>query len=150
MEEYGIINNVWKHDMRSNQVSYYVYDEELKNDPDSYYAGKLKLFYKRDSIQKISEPSLHTEQKALLKSILSILTLHKTNYKIIISPLYDQIKMNQADLDYLKMLFGAENVFDFSGINPITSDYHNYYETSHYRPFICDSILGIIYSGPGR
>jgi len=145
MEEYGIINNVWKHDMISNQVSYYVYDEQLKNDPNSYYADKLKLFYKRDTVQKFSKPVIYTAQKALLENIVSILKSHKTNYKIIVSPLYDQIKLNQTDLDYLKMLFGADHVFDFSGINSITNDYHNYYETSHYRPFICDSILSVIY-----
>ena len=145
MEQYGIINNVWKHDMKTNQVSYYVYDEQIKNDPNSYYTDKLKLFYKRDTIQKISKPSIYTEQKKLLTSIMSILKSHKTNYKVIISPLYDQLKMNQADLDYLKALFGDDNVFDFSGINSITNDYHNYYETSHYRPFICDSLLGVVY-----
>ena len=141
-----ITNNVWKHDMKSNQLSYYIYDKEIKNNPKSYYSDKHELFDKRDTIQKFSEPSINRDQEVLLKSIYSILESHKTNYKIIINPLYDQIKINPKDLIYLRNLFGIENVFDFSGINSITNDYHNYYETSHYRPRVCDSILNIIYS----
>lgn len=145
MESYGVGNNVWKHDTKSNQLTYYVYDQEIKNNPDSYYADKISYFYQRDTLQKFSGPSIYEEQEILLKSIQSILKSHKTNYKIIISPLYDQIKINTKDLNYLKQLFGTENVFDFSGINSFTNDYHNYYEAIHYRPFICDNILNIIY-----
>jgi hypothetical protein len=105
----------------------------------------LKLFYKRDSIQKFSNQSIYDEQEILLKNIQSIFKKNKTDYKIIINPLYDQLKINPKDLKYIRDLFGAENVFDFSGINSITNDYHNYYETSHYRPFVCDSILNVIY-----
>ncbi|MCX6296671.1 MAG: hypothetical protein NTX97_11510, partial [Bacteroidetes bacterium] len=76
----------------------------------------------------------------------SILKSHNTQYKIVISPLYNQEKLDPGDLNYLVNLFGGENVFDFSGINFITNDFHNYYETSHYRPFVCDYILNIIYS----
>jgi len=145
MKIFGINNNVWKHDMISNQLYYYIYDEQIKNNPNSYYSDKLKLFYKRDSIQKYSNQSIYDEQEILLKNIQSIFKKNKTDYKIIINPLYDQLKINPKDLKYIRDLFGAENVFDFSGINSITNDYHNYYETSHYRPFVCDSILNVIY-----
>lgn len=145
MKKFGIMDNVWKHDMISNQLEYYAYDQQIKNNPVSYYADKLKLFYKRDTIQTFSKPAIYKPQKELLMSIQSILKKHKTNYKIIISPLYNQIKLNPKDLDYLKSLFGTENVFDFSGINSFTNDYRNYYEASHYRPPVCDSILNIVY-----
>ena len=71
--------------------------------------------------------------------------MNKTNYRIIISPLYNQIKLNNQDLDYLKQLFGKDNVFDFSGINKFTKDYNNYYESSHYRPHIAREIMQLIY-----
>lgn len=145
MKEFGVINNVWKHDLISNQLYYYIYDEQIKNNPNSYYSDKLNLFYKRDSIQKFSNPSIYNEQEILLKKIQSIFKKNKTNYKIIINPLYDQLRLNPKDLKYLRDLFGVENVYDFSGINSITNDYRNYYETSHYRPIVCDSILNIIY-----
>lgn len=143
--EFGITENIWKHDMKSNQLSFYRFDQELAVNPDSYYSDKLSFFFQRDTIQKFSDPSIFNEQLVLLKNIKSIFASNGTNYKIIISPLYDQMRLNQKDVFILNELFGAENVFDFSGINSLTKDYHNYYEPSHFRPFICDSILNIIY-----
>ena len=145
MGTYGIIGNVWRHDVKTNQLTYFIYDNEIKNNPELYYADKKALLKKRGVVQRISAPSIFSEQDVLLKSIYSVLKSHDSNYKIIISPLYDQIKINPADFNYLTSLFGPENVYDFSGINSITNDYHNYYETSHYRPIVCDSILGIVY-----
>jgi len=145
MVKYGIIDNIWEHDSKTNQLKLYLSDHQLKTNPDLYYADKINIFQKRDTCMTYSEPTIQNEQEKLLKNIYTILKIHKTNYKIIISPLYDQKKINQKDLNYLKNLFGSENVFDFSGRNKITADYHNYYETSHYRPVVCDSILKIIY-----
>jgi hypothetical protein len=81
----------------------------------------------------------------MLLEIADIFKKNKTNYKLVINPLYDQVKLNQQDLDILIKLFGKENVHDFSGINFITNDYHNYYENPHYRPHIADYIMGEIY-----
>jgi len=145
MDKYGIRDNVFKQDVVSNQIKYFVYDEQLSSNPDLYYANRMSQFYKRDTIQIYSEPVIKKEQEEILESIRSILVFHNTKYKIIISPLYDQFKLNHKDLNYLINLFGSENVFDFSGINSFTNDYHNYYENSHYRPLVCDSIINIIY-----
>ena len=41
--------------------------------------------------------------------------------------------------------YGAENVYDFSGINEFTKDYHNYYESGHYRPSLGNKLLERIY-----
>ena len=41
--------------------------------------------------------------------------------------------------------FGKENVYDFSGINEFTEDYHNYYEAGHYRPLLGNKLLERIY-----
>ena len=41
--------------------------------------------------------------------------------------------------------YGAENVYDFSGINEFTEDYHNYYEAGHYRPLLGNKLLERIY-----
>jgi hypothetical protein len=81
----------------------------------------------------------------MLQSISKIFRKHNTNFKIIISPLYDQVKIAPRDLNMLNKIFKRENVFDFSGINQYTSDFHNYYETSHYRPIIAEKILEKIY-----
>lgn len=146
MNAYGITNKVWTHDTKTNQLTYYVYDQQINKDPQSYYSDKMSIFYDRDTIQKFSEPVIFNEQAVLLKSISEILKSHKTKYRIIISPMYNQIKLNPQDLNYLKDLFGAEKIFDFSGINKFTADFRNYYEDAHYRPCICDSIMKTVYS----
>lgn len=145
MSKYGIMDNIWKHESKTNQLKLYLYDHQIKSNPYLYYADKKNTFPKRDTHLTYSEPVIKNEQVKLLKNIYATLKIHKTDFKIVISPLYDQKKINKKDLNYLKNLFGSENIFDFSGINKITADYHNYYETSHYRPVVCDSILKIIY-----
>ena len=83
----------------------------------------------------------------LLENIHSIFKKHNSDVRIVISPLYNQKKLNEKDLAYLKNLFGTERVFDFSGINKITNDYNNYYEASHYRPHVSRELMEIIYKG---
>ena len=80
-----------------------------------------------------------------LKEIKHIFDNHNTSYRIVISPLFNQIKFNEVDLACLKEIFGEEYVYDFSGVNTYTEDYHNYYESSHYRPHVSRDIMNIIY-----
>lgn len=111
-----------------------------------YTPERLSVFYDRDTTtQNFSQKCIKENQKLLLENIYSITQKHNSQLKIIISPLYDQIKINKSDLKYLKTLFGEENVFDFSGINRFTKDYKNYYESSHYRPHVAKEIMEIIY-----
>lgn len=85
------------------------------------------------------------EQIDALKEIKEILSRHNTNYKIVFSPLYSQKSINPDDLMTLKSIFGDDNVFNFSGVNEITSDYHHYYEASHYHSVIASEIMDSIY-----
>jgi hypothetical protein len=80
----------------------------------------------------------------MLKEIKEILVKHHTRYKIILSPIYDEMKFSQEDLRVLKAIFG-DHVYDFTGENAITRSKYNWYETKHFRTFIGDSILNQIY-----
>ncbi len=106
---------------------------EIENGANSQPHGKTE-------IAVIEEPQIQ-----LLNKCKEILEKHKTNYKVIISPLYEKIPLNHADLNILQQILGHENIFDFSGINKYTSDYHNYYEWSHYRPCVAEQIMEDIY-----
>jgi len=112
-----------------------------------YTPGRLSKFYSRDTIVKYSPIAIKENQMLILYGIYEIFKKHKTNYKIIISPLYDQVKINQFDLQFLKNLFGENNVYDYSGINKYTKDYKNYYEPAHYRPHVAREILNEVYGG---
>jgi hypothetical protein len=131
----------------TNEITFAGYDSIIKNSPLLYYTrNRVKIFYLRPTIQQISEPAILSNQVSMLNQIKDIFIKDKTSYKIVISPLYNQIKLNPKDLTILKQIFGAENVFDFSGKNKWTDDFHNYYENSHYRPNIADSVMKVIYS----
>lgn len=119
--------------------------EKMITDGTYYTQERMKHFYKRGGQQVYSKPALSSSQKLLLEDIKDIFHKQKTNYKVIISPLYDQEKLNQNDLYYLKQIFGEKNVFDYSGINKYTRDYTNYYESSHYRPHVAREILDEVY-----
>jgi len=129
----------------TNELQFEILEKTIE-DGEYYTKETLDLFYERGALQKYSPPSIFSAQKLLLKDIHDIFLKHHTNYKIIISPLYDQVKLNRSDLLCLKRIFGEKNVFDYSGINSFTRDYNNYYETSHYRPHVSRKILDEIYT----
>lgn len=131
-------------DTLTNEINIIDQETEIINHPSEYYAMRKELFYERigektDSIQRITK-----KQIFMLKEIKRILEKNNTNYKIILSPLYEQIKFNPTDLNLLRNEFG-NNLFDFSGKNSFTDNKINFYETSHFRPSVGDSILKIIY-----
>jgi hypothetical protein len=133
------------YDPYTNEVQFEIF-EKMIVDNKYYTKERLNVFYERGTIQEYSQPSILSSQKLMLKDIYDVFLKHNTNFKIIISPLYDQIKLNQNDLEYLKRLFGKKNVFDYSGINNFTKDYTNFYENSHYRPHVSRKILDEIYN----
>ena len=80
----------------------------------------------------------------MLKEIKRLLLKNKTKFKVVLSPLYEQTKFNPHDLQILKYVFG-KNLYDFTGKNRFTDKITNYYESSHFRPSVGDSIMKIIY-----
>ena len=139
-----LVHHPITNEIRTNQ------SEELIEKGQYYNPEKMKEFYPRDTVQTYSPACILENQKRMLREIHAVFVKHQTNCKIVISPLYDQEKFNSRDLEYLKKLFGEKNVFDFSGINPITQDYKNYYENSHYRPHVAKEIMAIIYNNKGN
>ena len=121
-------------------------DEELKADPEAYYLKYAYYFRRNSTNQPCLTPMINEKSQKLLVDIANIFIKHGTDYKIIISPLYDQKKINEADLLSLQNTFGTSNVFDFSGLNKYTNDFHNYYENSHYRPTVGSKILKRVYA----
>lgn len=111
-----------------------------------YTPERMEVFYKRGPVQQYATAVIKKNQEEMLTAIAEIFKKHGTKYKIVISPLYDQKKLNLKDLYYLKELFGDKDIHDFSGINNITNDYRNYYESSHYRPHVANVIMKEIYT----
>ena len=121
-------------------------EEEIEKEGDHYWIVRKKEFPDRDGRYKESPTVLSSKSIKLLKALKEIFQKHATNYKIIINPTYSQVQLNPIDLKELQQIFGAENVFDFSGINEYTNNIHNYYERSHYRPSLGRLLLKKIYT----
>lgn len=126
---------------------WYGWDREIESDSTEYYNKLINkgLFYKRPK-KDIIECPVSLKEETQLRNIKTILTKHNTRYKIVISPLYDQIPMEKAQINLLERIFGKEHIYNFSGVNQLTEPIYNFYETSHYRPHIANEILSIIYN----
>jgi hypothetical protein len=120
-------------------------DAEQKIRKAIYYTSKKLYEFHRMPGNLVCEPVIKDSQRRMLEKIKNIFTKHHTNYRIVISPQYDQIKFNPEDLRYLEDLFGKDFVFDFSGRNTLTENYKNYYDKFHYRPQVARQIMEIIY-----
>ncbi len=128
----------------NNNFIFTSYEEDIKKMGEEKYFAQ-PLFYKRDSVEKINKPIIKAYQLKFLTQIQSELSKNSTKYKIIIGPMYNQLKFNPKDLELLEKYFGKENLFDFSGVNEFTIDTRNYYEIYHYRPQVAKEIMNRIY-----
>ena len=130
-----------------NEVHKYGAEELLESDPEAYYATLTGFYrlYERTYTDSVSAPVIGVKQRDALKQLHTLLMNGNTDYRIVISPLYNQIALNPQDVKCLKEIFGEDKVFDFSGVNKYTNEVTNYYEVSHYRPKLCNIILKQIY-----
>ncbi len=132
-------------DSITNEMSIIDQEIEITQNRTAYYAKRREVFYERNGEKMDSTPRINNNAKFMVMEIKRILEKNKTNYKIVLSPLYEQIKFNSEDLLFLKNEFG-NNLYDFTGKNKFTDKITNYYEKSHFRPMVGDSILEIIYN----
>lgn len=124
----------------------YRVEYEIQKDPDAFYEPRMHIFYQRPATPQ-SEPSEITETHLnLLEEIATILRESGTDFRIVINPLYNQVPIHDDWLRTLTNVLGQDRIHNFSGVNDLTQDYRNYYETSHFRPHVASQILKSIYS----
>ena len=104
---------------------------------------KVGFLYKRSSTQKFKERQISSSEKVTINKMINLLNKHHTKYYVVITPLYDQLKFNDTDMELLKNTF-AENLYDFSGINNFTEDKLNYHDKKHFLPYVSKQILDSI------
>jgi hypothetical protein len=130
-----------------NDYYYQTYDSMLRTDSIGYYeVFKKNVFDERPKQQVTSDAVIKEKQIVMLKEMKRIFDKDNTRFKIVISPIYNQKKINEADLKILTDIFGPTAVFDYSGKNEITESKTNYYEASHFKPYIAQKIMADIYS----
>jgi len=106
--------------------------------------------------KKFSEPSwkilkYKNRTDAVINKISEIINIcneENIELKFFINPIhittYRKLDLH-THLNFLSKLSQITEFYDFSGINKITTNNFNYYETSHYRPFIGEKIIDIIF-----
>lgn len=117
----------------------------IEQEGEAFWKNRKKEFPDRDGTVTIAEPAIFQKQRMVLDEIIEVLHRHGTSVRVIISPDYNQKELHPNDRKILQNIFGKENVYDFSGINEFTKDYHNYYESGHYRPLLGNKLLERIY-----
>lgn len=122
---------------------------EVEKDSAGYYARMLAkgTFYPRPVKNPKACPVTQSEIQQL-KKIKSILDKHGTSYRVVVSPVYDQVPLETDQLELLQSIFGSAYVYDYSGKNELTESYTNFYETSHFRPKVAHWIMEDIYGKP--
>lgn len=132
------------YDTVTNELRILDQEEEILQYPKKYYESRMNLFYKRQGEQYSKQNLINQRCIFMLDEIVDIFNKHHTNYKVVISPLYEQTKFSAADSLVLNKTFGR-HLYDYSGANFFTDSFTHYYEASHYRPVVGDSILSLIY-----
>ncbi len=105
-------------------------DSLLMNDFNEF-KKMYKPHYNRVLNEKLNITQIDSTDVFYLREIRNVFVAEKTNYYIIIPPGFHQKKFNGTSLNQLKQIFGSR-VYDFSGINAITSDSTLNYEQTHF------------------
>lgn len=84
--------------------------------------------------QRVSNQLINNEFLSILEDIKEILSKHKTNYHIVISPTIcsSNPRINQEDLAIIENIFGKDKVHNYSECNDITNDYNNFSDPGHF------------------
>lgn len=127
-----------------------ILENSIAENREKYYKDRSAIFYNRSLTRNTeTSPVIGEIQSGMLNEIKRIFEKGRTDYRIVIGPNYDQKRFNSSDLLKLQTIFGADTVYDFSGVNSLTEDVHSYYEESHYRPPVARQILKQIYETKG-
>ena len=102
----GVTNDVWILDQ----------EKEIQETPVAYYQKRKSVFYSRSTTISFAKQQIPDIPFNMLREISDIFKKHHTNYRIVISPLYAQVRFNPKDLELLQNLFGKEFVCSFNYI----------------------------------
>ena len=147
LKPYMFENNIFDHPTSEYKLQYNERNganRSLRKFSDDFYGERISTFPHRSDSVKYGFPVINTTQKQMLYEIHDILVRNKTDYKIILNPVYDQLLFAPEDKEFLLKLFG-DHVVDFSGKNRITDDYHYYSDPSHFNEFIASEVMRIAY-----
>ena len=129
----------------TNEYTNFSIQEELNADSLRYYEIRRDRFPERSGTEREYRQQITSDHIKMLNEIKRVFVKHGTDYKIIIAPNYQQISFNKKDLEILRSVFGADRVFDFTGINSISDEKSNFYDGLHFKPYVGKQLLDTAY-----
>ena len=135
---------------RTNDYIFASNERELSQDGSAYYARRSAVFGPRAPSPPCASPAIGLAQQAILDEIRAIFDRQRTRYRIVLMPIFDQVCLDPGDRRKLDATFGRDNVFDFTGVNELTEDEHNFYDGGHVRVEVASRILDVVYGGAAR
>lgn len=87
---------------------------------------------------------IEAPQTEKLKEIADFCRQHHTRLRFVLIPNIEQERIHPHDVDQLKQVLGAQNVYDFSA-DSLLSNYHNFYDWTHFRVTTGRTIMDRIY-----
>lgn len=133
--QFDTVSNDWE---KNNQFNW-------QTKPSQNRTLDKSKFGNRPINQIYSKQLITNDLVRILNAIQHILIIQNTNYKIIITPAYDQICINKTDLKKLMIIFGKDKVFNFSGKNRWTEDKYNFMDINHFDLILGYDIIKTIY-----
>jgi hypothetical protein len=144
----GIKRGSVRVDPLTNDYFFEAYERELADNEDAFYERRASQFPPHDGpAPPCSAPVIGREQEAKLAALRRIFDKQGTEFRLIISPHWDEICIHPDDLNKLHALFGDGVVSDFTGRNEISKDRRNFYDAGHVRPRVADQMLEAVYRG---
>lgn len=136
--------------MEPDTVYYAPYNERWKRPviekfDDAYYSENHIVFSERDDSADTYPVTIGEVQKSMLTDIHDVLERNNTRYVVFLNPVYDQKRLDDTDMVFLKELFG-DHLVDFSGKNIFTEDYHYYSDDVHFNTYVSCEMLRIAYT----
>lgn len=122
-------------------------DNQIKATGEKYWTdGPGKPLKEHTYTVRTAPQYIYSQQRECLQRIYEICRRHQTKFKIIISPRLDKVLTNPSDVKILEEIFGKEHVFNFASRPYLAwSDYHNFYDDTHFSIALGCRILDIIY-----
>lgn len=136
---FDIVSNDWDANNKYRDLSVPPKKDSLKNMSSISRNAFLKeIADKTDADVKRSASLITGHFIKQLVHIKEIFDKKGTNYRILITPgfCFTSYAISSEDLSFLRQLFGARNVFDFSGKNVLSADYNNYSDSGHFGQYV--------------
>lgn len=147
--DFDIVSNDWGINNRYMDFDIPPAKDSLNNlSPRAKTSFLIDNYNKTDDDLVCSDPVIGNDAKQKLRNIKRIFDNNRTDYRIIITPgyCYSYPSISPVDLNFLKQVFGTENVFNYSGKNYLTEDYNNFSDPNHFSQYVGWEILEDIYN----